>query len=63
MSRLRWFGHILQMREERIPKKMLHIKIEGKQPRRKHRTRWIDQIRKDIEMRVENWEEIQENSK
>ena len=33
---------------------MLHIKIEGKQPRRKHRTRWIDQIRKDIDIWWEN---------
>ena len=29
-SRLRWFGHVMQMREERIPKKMLHTKMEGK---------------------------------
>ena len=31
-------------------KKMLHTKIEGKQPRRK--ARWIQHIRKHIEMRV-----------
>ena len=51
----------MQMQEERIPKKMLHIKMEGKRPR--GRTRQIDQIRKDIEMRGRNWEEIQENRK
>ena len=49
------------MEEERIPQKMLHTKMERKQPRGKPKTRWIDQIRKDIEMRGENWEEIQEN--
>ena len=27
-SRLRWFRHVMQMREEKIPKKMLHIKLE-----------------------------------
>ena len=27
------------------------------------RTRWIDQISKDIKIRGENWEEIQENRK
>ena len=37
---------------------MLHTKIEGKPLRRNPRTRWIDQIRTDIEMRVGNWEEI-----
>ena len=40
-------------------KKMLQ-KWRGKRPRGRPRTRWIDQIRKDIEMRRENWEEIQE---
>ena len=42
---------------------MLHRKIEGKLPRGRPRTRWLDQIRKDIEMRGENWEEIQESRK
>ena len=37
--------------------------MEGKQPRGRIRTRWIDQIRKDIEKRRENWEVIQENRK
>ena len=50
------------MREERIFKKMLHIKMEETQGRIP-RSRWIDQIRKDIEMRAENWEDIQENRK
>jgi hypothetical protein len=31
--------------------------MEGELPRGRHKTRWIDQIRKDIEMRGENWEE------
>ena len=57
-SRLRWFRHLMQIGQERIPKKMLHTKLEGKQPRGRPRNRWIDQVRKDIEMRGENWEEI-----
>ena len=32
-NRLRWFGHVMQKREERIPKKILHTKIDGKQLR------------------------------
>ena len=28
-SNLRWFGHMMRIREERIPKKMLHTKMEG----------------------------------
>ena len=47
------------MRKERILKKMLHKKWgRGGRQRGIPRTRWIDQIKKDIEMRGENWEEI-----
>ena len=63
MSILRWFGHVMHMGEDRLSKKMLHTKMEEKQPRGRPRTRWIDQIRKDIEKRRENWEVIQENRK
>ena len=42
---------------------MLHTKMEGKRPRGRPRTRWIYQIRKNIEIRRENWEKIQENMK
>ena len=44
----------MRMEEERIPKKVLHTKMEGKQPRERPRTRWKDQIRKDIELRGGN---------
>ena len=27
--RLRWLGHVMWMREEMMPKKMLHTKMEG----------------------------------
>ena len=46
---------MVQMTGERIPKKMLHTKMEGKEPKGKPRSRWINQIRKDIDMREENW--------
>jgi hypothetical protein len=46
-----------------ICKKMLHTKTKGKQPSGIPKTRWIDQIRKDIEMRGKKWKEIQENRK
>ena len=60
---LRWFGHVMSIGEGRIPKKMLYIKMEGKRSRGRSRTRWIDQSRKDIEIRWGNWEEIQESGK
>ena len=61
-SRIRMFDRVLWIREERILMKMQHIKMEGKRPRRP-RTRWTEKIRKDLEMKGENWGEIQENRK
>ena len=52
----------MQMTEERIPK-MLKTKMERNQLRERPRIRWVDQIRKYVEMRRQKWEEIQENSK
>ena len=49
-NRLRWFGHDADGRRGNT-KKILHTKMEGKQPRGRPRTRWIDQIRKDLKMR------------
>ena len=34
-SRLRWFGNVMQMKEERIPKKIIHTKNGGKTTKRK----------------------------
>ena len=57
-SRLRQFGHVMQMRDEMISKKMLNTKMEGKRPRGRPRTRWIGQIRKGIEIRGENTRQL-----
>ena len=48
----------MQMREENATHKN-----GGKETRGRPKPRWIDQIRKDTEMRGENWEETQENRK
>ena len=58
-SRLRWFGHVMWMREARIYKKMLNTKIEGKRLRERPRTRHIDQIRNE----PGNCEQIQKKEK
>ena len=49
MSGLRWFGNVLRITGDSIHKKTLHAKKEGKRSRGRPRTRWIDQIRNDIE--------------
>ena len=30
-NRLSWFGHVIRMREERVPKKILHTKMKNDQ--------------------------------
>ena len=53
----------MRMREEeRISNKMLRTKMEGRLPRRIHRTRWMDKI-ESIYYERANWEEMQENRK
>ena len=51
---LRWFQHVMRMGEVTISKKILHAKMEAKRQKGKPRTRWINQIRKDIEMGEKN---------
>ena len=47
--------HILA---EWIPKKMLLTKARGKWPKRRLRTRWLYQIREDVEERGQTWTKI-----
>ena len=50
-SRLKWFGHVTQRREEWINYANATHKNREKRPRGRPRTTWISQIGKDIEMR------------
>ena len=52
-NKLRWFGHVMQMRKERICKKLLHTKMTRKLSRARPMMKCIDQIRKSVEMRGE----------
>jgi hypothetical protein len=61
MAFKRCFGHAMLMGKERIPKKLLHTRMEEKQSR--GRPNGYTKIKKYIEMRGENGEEIQENRK
>jgi len=44
-SRLRWFGHVSRMPQERLPKQALLAKIKEKRPVGRPRTRWADHIK------------------
>ena len=42
LNRLRWFGHVQRMEENRIPKRVLNMNL-GTRPR----NRWQDEVRED----------------
>ena len=50
---------MIRMTEERIPKESTHT--NGRKATK--RTRWLDQIRKDIEKREGNWDEVEAKRK
>jgi len=47
--RMRWAGHVVRMGEERGLYRVLLWKPEGKRPLRRHRRRWLDNIRMDLQ--------------
>jgi hypothetical protein len=47
--------------DERIPKKMLEMKSRGRKPRGRPRTRWMDQVKRDMENRGKTWTQVQQD--
>jgi hypothetical protein len=60
-NRLKWYGHVMCMADERIPKKMLEMKLRGRRPRGRLRTRWMDQVQRDMEKRGKKWTQVQQH--
>ena len=48
-KRMRWFGHVARMGEERGAYRVLVGKPEGKGPMGRPRRRWVDNIRMDLQ--------------
>jgi hypothetical protein len=54
---LRWFGHVLRMDENIIPKRVLYLNLETR-PRGRPRNKWQDEVREDGRIvGVEGWQE------
>ena len=47
LNRLRWFGHVQRMEENRIPKRVLCTNLGAIRMRGKPRNRWQDAVRED----------------
>jgi hypothetical protein len=63
-QRLRWFGHIQKMEEDRMVKKLTNWKPSEKRPAVRPKNGWIDGILKDVEvLKVKNWKELTRNRK
>jgi hypothetical protein len=63
-QRLRWFGHIQRMEDDRMIRKLTNWKPFGKRPAGRPKNRWIDRILKDMQvLKVKNWKELIGNRK
>jgi len=47
LNRLRWFGHVQRMEENRIPKRVLYTNLGTTRLRGRSRNRWQDGVRED----------------
>jgi hypothetical protein len=47
LNRLRWFGHVQRMEENRIPIGVLYMNLETTILRGRPRNRWQDKVRED----------------
>ena len=47
LNRLRWFGHVQRMEENRIPKRVLYMNLGTTRLRGRPRYRWQDEVRED----------------
>jgi hypothetical protein len=63
-QRIRWFGHIQRMKDDRMVKKLTNWKPFGKRPAGRPKNGWIVGILKDMQvLKVKNWKELIGNRK
>ena len=46
LHRLRWFGHVQRMEDNRIPKMVLYMNLDTRS-RGRQINRWLDEVRED----------------
>ena len=50
-GRLKWFGHIERMNNNRLPIAALHGHVEGERSRGRQNKTWMDNIREDMKIK------------
>ena len=48
-ARMRWFGHVERMGDERQVKRIMNAAMEGRRPVGRPRTRWKDVLQRDLD--------------
>ena len=62
LNRLRWFGHVQGIEENRVPKRVLYMKFGTTRLRGRPRNRWQDEVREDGRIvGGEGWQEKAHN--
>jgi hypothetical protein len=60
--RLEWLGHVERMDQNRMPKKILHGRTEGKRKHGRLRKRWLQDLQEDVRvMHIGRWWEKVQN--
>ena len=62
INRLRWFGHVLRMDEERVPLKMLNGHPDGTRRAGRPKGRWKDAVESNLKsLKVKDWRTLSRN--
>ncbi|EYC13548.1 hypothetical protein Y032_0043g779 [Ancylostoma ceylanicum] len=49
-ARLRWYGHVLRSEDSSVAKSAVNTTVEGRRPRGRPKTRWLDRIGDDMRL-------------
>ena len=63
MNVLRWFGHVERMDDERLLKKVMNAKVNGRSARGRPRFGWIDGVKRTLNDRALDVKEASEGAR
>ena len=63
MNVLRWFGHVERMENERLLKKVMNVKVDGRSARGRPRLGWMDGVKRALNDRRMDVREAREHAR